>query len=203
MRKSEWILKGREESVEELAPHIVSRVGTVLRNHCDRYDGVTVRHGNVVFGAAHESHLVSVILGPDDHSGRLGIRILSHGNAAAKYAAAAFPLTMLVSVLGAAKSSVPGGALVGLFVGMVAGLVAAYGVFNLVNRLGVGARGDSGRTAAISQGLKREIQRSLSSLEMEMTPGPIGLAGLDGNPTNESTEAWGKIFGQAVTELAG
>lgn len=203
MRKSEWILEGRDESVEELAPHIVSRVGTVLRNHCDRYDGVTVQRGNVVFGAAHESHLVSVVLGPDDGSGQLGLRILSNGNAAAKYAAAAFPITTLVAVVGAAKADLPGGALLGLIVGLLTSVVLAYAVFNVVTKLGWGARGDSGRTAAISQGIQRELERSLSSLEVEMKRAEVQLAGLDGNPTNESTEAWGKIFGQAVTALAG
>ena len=203
MRTSEWILQGREESVEELAPHIVSRVGTVLRNHCDRYDGVAVKNGNVVFGAAHQSHLVSVIVGPDARSGRLGLRILSNGNAAAKVAAAALPLTTLLAVVGAAKANLPGGVLLGLVVGLLAGVVLAYGVFNVVTRLGFGARGDSGRTAAISQEIQRELQRSLSSLEVELTSGELELAGLDGKPTNEATEAWGKIFGQAVTALAG
>ncbi len=203
MRTSEWVVEGRDESAAELAPHVVSRVGTVLRNHCDRYDGVRVQNGNVVFGAAHQSHLVSVIIGPDQKSGRLAVRVLSNGNSSAKLAAAAFPMTTLVVLLLTVKAEIPGGALLGLVVGLLAGLVAAYATFTLTNRFGLGARGDRGRTAAIAQDVHRELQRSLSSLELELNSADVLLAGLDGNPLAGDSDDWRRIFDSAVSALAG
>lgn len=203
MRTSEWKVRGRDEAAEELAPHIVSRVGTVMRTHCDRYDGVRVERGNVVFGGAHNSHLVSVVVGPDRRSGQIGIRVLSSGNAAAKAAAAAFPATTLLVLLGAWRAELPGGLLIGLVAGLLLGMVAAFATFLAVTRFGFGARGDSGRTAAIAQGLRGELQQALASLELELEPASLELGGLDGLAEDESTEAWAAIFRRAVSALAG
>lgn len=203
MRTSEWVVEGRDESPADLAPHVVSRVGTVLRNHCDRYDGVRVQNGNVVFGAAHQSHLVSVVIGPDQETGKLALRVLSNGNSAAKYAAGAFPLTTLIVLLATLKAEIPGGALMGLVVGLLAGALAAYATFTIAHRFSMGARGDSGRTAAIAEELRREIQGALSSLELELRATEVTLTGLDGPPTTGTTEDWRKIFDSAVSALAG
>jgi hypothetical protein len=175
----------------------------VLRNHCDRYDGVCVQNGNVIFGAAHQSHLVSVVVGPDQESGRLAIRVLSNGNSAAKYAAGAFPLTTLVVLLLTVKAQIPGGILLGLVVGLAAGMVAAFATFTLANRLGVGTRGDSVRTATLAQEIQHEVQQSLSSLDLELIPAEATFAGLDGNPSAVDAEDWRRIFDSAVSALAG
>lgn len=203
MRTSEWIVRGRDEPAAELAPHIVSRVGTVMRNHCDRYDGVRVERGAVIFGGAHRSHLISVVVGAHARSDQLGVRVLASGNAAAKAAAAAMPIATLLVVIAAWKTQAPGGLLIGLVVGLLAGVVASFATFQAVAKLGIGASGDSGRTAAIAQDLRRELAAALATLELELQPAELDFRGLDEGAEDDSIAAWTRIFQSAVGALAG
>ena len=97
--ESTWLLATPPaEDPADLVPHVVSRIGPALQTTVDRYDGARVHQGNIVFGAAHRSHLVSVVLGPDVDSGQLAVRLVVTGNVAARWAVLAFPAVLLATI---------------------------------------------------------------------------------------------------------
>ena len=201
--RREWIVEGADgASAHDLARHVVSRVGTVVRNQFDRYDGVKVHHGNVVFGGAHESHLLSVICGRDEVSGRLAIRVQVQGNLGARWAVVVFPAVTLVTLITCAKfvGGAPG-LLGGLVLGLVLGALAGFATFSYASRL-AGARGDRGRMAGIAGTIHRALEQSLSSLDLRLTAADTRFNGFDG-ATETPDAAWSRVLDDAVGALAG
>ena len=208
--RREWVLvggpsaEGTKPTPEALAPHVVSRVGTILRNYCDRYDGVRLHDGSVVFGAAHESHLVSVICGRDENSGAVALRLQVHANRGARFAVIVFPVVMLLTML-ASGHGVGGhaGVLGGMLMGIVLGVIASYAAFVLANRTTTRRGGAGrGRQVGVAARLIRPLRQSLYTLGLEMQPARLRFAGIDGDQ-EPVDETWRQALQDAVGTLAG
>lgn len=201
--RREWTVRGHEEApIEDRVRHVVGRVGTVLRTHCDRFDGARVHQGNVVFGGAHESHLISAVVGRDTRSGALSVRVLVNGNGGARWAAITFPLVMFATLIASIK--VVGGApgvLGGAILGLVAGAVGAYIAYVWAPKLGFdgGGRGRVvGVVGSVQNALKPSFEHMGLSLEAADT---VVFEGVD-QGSGDASPRWNSALREAVAALA-
>ncbi len=202
--RREWKVSGHDEEPDDArVRHVVGRLGTVFRTQCDRYDGARVHHGTVVFGGTHEGHLISAVVGRDESTGALGVRLLVNGNGGARWAAIAFPLVMFGTLFVSAKT-VEGapGLLGGAALGLVLGALAAYGAYMLAPKLGLDS-GGRGRVIGVVTQLEKSMSVSVEHMGLHLqTADKLFFAGLDDDAKPPVSDAWKATLEQAVGALA-
>lgn len=202
--RREWAVRGHEdEEAGERARHVVGRVGTALRTHCDRFDGARVHNGSVVFGAAHAGHLLSAVVGRDARSGDLACRLTVTGNGGARWAAVVFPIAMFLTLIASAK--IVGGApglLGGAALGLVVGAVAAFGAYTFAPRWGLD-RGGRGRAVAVAQTIEQALRPSLEHMGLELAASEaLSFDGIDSGSSPPVAPEWKASLDAAVAALA-